>query len=67
MINLVGGITLPALYFHDDESRSTRLQRQNNYQKNGEIADDDEEDNAVAHWGGDELIKWLGKIAVVVR
>ncbi|CAG8537730.1 6044_t:CDS:10 [Paraglomus occultum] len=66
VINLVGGITLPALYFHDDESRSTRLQRQNNRQKNGEFAEEDEEDSTVAHWGGDELIKWLGKVAVIV-
>jgi len=61
-INLVGGITLPTLWFHDDESRSTRLQK-SSYSDTSEDAGEEK----VVTWGGDEVIGRIGKLTTILR
>ncbi|KAG9288362.1 hypothetical protein G9A89_021393 [Geosiphon pyriformis] len=63
-INLDGGTTLPTFWFHDDESRSTRLRRKRRLRKPASSANEKEGNNLVI-WGGDETITWLRKFSHV--
>ncbi|CAG8499684.1 5020_t:CDS:10 [Ambispora leptoticha] len=69
IINLIGGNTLPAFVFHDDESRSTRLQRRRQGKVSEHTYNQKEETNETEHntitWGGDEVISLLKKLCHV--
>ncbi|CAG8435062.1 2922_t:CDS:10 [Ambispora gerdemannii] len=65
IINLIGGNTLPAFVFHDDESRSTRLQRKRQKEASNHTDDQEETENNTITWGGDEVIYLLKKFCHV--
>ncbi|KAG0144875.1 hypothetical protein CROQUDRAFT_46662 [Cronartium quercuum f. sp. fusiforme G11] len=63
LINLYEGITLPILYFHDDESSSTQFARQSIPVA---IASKPPRTNLPSSWGGDALLSQLRKFADVL-
>jgi hypothetical protein len=60
IINFQSGESSPPLWFHDDESQSTVLQRKTQ----GGLS---EPGNTNTIWGGDEIIKWLAHLVIVER
>ena len=54
VVNIRSGSSLPALFFHDDECESTKLQKE---RRTRESFDPFGEDGLF--WGGDEVLRWL--------
>lgn len=63
VINTKAGDSFPALFFHDTECESTILQKK----KRTRESFDPFGENGQMFWGGDEVLKWLRKYAVVHR
>jgi hypothetical protein len=60
VINFQSGESSPPLWFHDDESQSTILQKKAEQRKSSE-----QDSNTV--WGGDEIINWIARLVNVQR
>lgn len=61
VINFQSGESSPPLWFHDDESQSTMLQRKSQ----GGLSS--ERDNSSTTWGGDEIMNWIGRLVNVQK
>lgn len=63
IINIRSGSSFPALFFHDDECKSTILQRKRLAREDF----DPFKDGKGMFWGGDEVLRWLKRYVTVER
>ncbi|KAL0085745.1 putative GTPase activating protein [Phycomyces blakesleeanus] len=65
ILNFKDGHSSAPLWFHDDESKSTMLQKKT---QGGKFADDDNQNTSPQiRWGGDEFVDRLSQLTSVVR